>query len=159
MFPRVGCPRRSCNYYWCRPRGTSRFRPTFRSYCLVLNPLPPQISTAVTSSLNTIRSSIQNDVAAANSVISSAVSAINKVTSIVNVNLNVPQFNIPSLTLLQNVTIPADFENSLLKLNSSLPTLSELRDAVNSVSVIPPPPVAPSSADPHSTVSKSRSLR
>ncbi|KDQ12047.1 hypothetical protein BOTBODRAFT_57109 [Botryobasidium botryosum FD-172 SS1] len=92
-----------------------------------------EISTAVTSSINAIRSSIQSEVAAANSVISSAVSAINKVTSIVNVNLNVPQSTIPSLTLLQNVTIPADFENSLLKLNSSLPTLSELRDVVNSI--------------------------
>lgn len=87
----------------------------------------------MTASLNAIRTSIQGDVAFANKAISTAVSAINKVTSIVNVNLNVPQFDIPSLSALNNVTIPTGFEDSLVKLNSSLPTLDDLRDKLDAV--------------------------
>lgn len=60
-------------------------------------------------------------------------SAINKVTSIVNVNLNVPQFSIPSLNSLANVTLPTDFEDALIKLNSSIPTLDQLRDGLDAL--------------------------
>lgn len=91
------------------------------------------MSDFVNSTLAGIRTNIQGDVAAANKVIQAAVSAINKVTSIVNVNLNVPQFDIPSLNSLANVTLPTGFEDALLKLNSSLPTLDELRDKLDAM--------------------------
>jgi hypothetical protein len=45
-------------------------------------------------------------------------------------NITPPQFNIPSLSLLQNITLPTDFENALISLNNTLPTFSELKDAV-----------------------------
>lgn len=97
-----------------------------------------QISDFVTSALSGIRTNIQNDVATANKVIQAAVAAINKVTSIVNVNLNVPQFTIPSLDALSNVTLPTGFEDALIKLNNSLPTLDTLRDELDSMYVTIP---------------------
>lgn len=60
-------------------------------------------------------------------------SGINKVTSLVNVNLDVPQFSIPALSSLENVTIPTTFEDDLIKLNSSIPSLDELRDAIDNL--------------------------
>lgn len=84
-------------------------------------------------SLAAIRTNIQNDVSAANSVIQTAVSAISKVTSVVGVNLSVPQFTIPSLNALANVTLPTDFEDALVKLNASLPTLDDLRDSLDAL--------------------------
>ncbi|KAF9512769.1 hypothetical protein BS47DRAFT_1382798 [Hydnum rufescens UP504] len=91
------------------------------------------MSDFITSTFNGIRTSIQNDVATANNVIQAAVSGINKVTSLVHVNLNVPQFSIPSLDALNNVTLPTGFEDALLQLNSSLPTLDQLRNALDAV--------------------------
>ncbi|EPQ56919.1 hypothetical protein GLOTRDRAFT_37588, partial [Gloeophyllum trabeum ATCC 11539] len=89
------------------------------------------ISNFVTSSLNGIRTSIQNDVSSANSVIQSAVSALNKVNPFGNIN--VPQFSIPSLDALQNVTIPNTFQTTLENLNSSLPTFSDLKQKIDNL--------------------------
>ncbi|KDQ55882.1 hypothetical protein JAAARDRAFT_692009 [Jaapia argillacea MUCL 33604] len=89
------------------------------------------ISNAVTATLNGIRTNIQNDVAAANSVIQGAVSAINKVNPFGNIN--VPQFSIPSLDALQNVTIPNDFESALVQLNASLPTFNDLKQKLEAI--------------------------
>ncbi|WVO15350.1 hypothetical protein L204_103006 [Cryptococcus depauperatus] len=95
------------------------------------------ISDAITNSLNTIRSNIQNDISAANNVIQTAVGGINKVTSLVNVNLSVPEFTIPSLKFLANVTIPTGFEDGLIKLNTTLPNLSELKEKMNEIIDVP----------------------
>lgn len=95
-----------------------------------------QFSDFVTNTLSGIRTNIQGDIAAANKVIQAAVAAINKVTSIVNVNLNVPQFSIPSLDALANVTLPTGFEDALIKLNNSLPTLDSLREELDSMYVL-----------------------
>ncbi|BEJ15493.1 hypothetical protein CspHIS471_0500980 [Cutaneotrichosporon sp. HIS471] len=91
------------------------------------------ISDSVTSSLNSIRSSIQDDIGKMNNIIQSAVSGINRVTSLVSVDLSVPSIDIPSLNFLANVTIPTGFEDSLLRLNDSLPTMNELRDKMNAL--------------------------
>ncbi|GMK56113.1 hypothetical protein CspeluHIS016_0211690 [Cutaneotrichosporon spelunceum] len=91
------------------------------------------ISDGVTNSLNSIRSSIQDDIGKMNNIIQSAVNGINRVTSIVNVDLSVPSIDIPSLNLLSNVTISTGFEDSLLRLNGSLPSLGELRDKMNTL--------------------------
>ncbi len=90
-----------------------------------------QLNSFVTSTLNGIRTNIQNDVGTANSAIQSAIGAINKINPFGDIS--VPQFSIPSLTALQNVTLPTDFEDSLKKLNSSLPSLSDLKDKVDSL--------------------------
>jgi hypothetical protein len=83
--------------------------------------------------MNGIRTAIQNDVNAANSAIQSAVSGLNKVNPFGNIN--VPQFSVPSLNALQNVTLPTDFQDALTKLNASLPTVSDLKDKVNALCV------------------------
>jgi hypothetical protein len=95
--------------------------------------LASQISSFLTSTFSTIRTNIQSDIASANSAIQSAVSAINKVTSIVHVNLSVPQFSIPSLDALSNVTLPTDFTDALIKLNASLPDMSQLKDDLDNM--------------------------
>ncbi|THH33317.1 hypothetical protein EUX98_g878 [Antrodiella citrinella] len=83
------------------------------------------------STLNSVRTGIQNDVGTANSAIQSAVNAINKINPFGNIT--VPQFSIPSLSGLQNVTLPSDFETALTSLNNSLPTLSQLKDDLESI--------------------------
>jgi len=90
-----------------------------------------EINLFVQSTAAGIRTSIQNDIASANSAIQSAVSAINKVNPFGNIN--VPQFTIPSLNALNNITLPTDFESSLISLNNSLPTFVELKQKVNAL--------------------------
>jgi hypothetical protein len=90
-----------------------------------------QISDAITSSLNGIRTNIQNDVSGINSAITTLVNGINDINPFKKITA--PQFNIPSLDALQNVTIPNDFENALISLNNSLPTFKEIKDVVNNL--------------------------
>ncbi|KII92838.1 hypothetical protein PLICRDRAFT_102852 [Plicaturopsis crispa FD-325 SS-3] len=90
-----------------------------------------EITNAVQSTVSGIRTNIQNDVASANSAIQSVVNGLNKLK--VFGNVSVPQFNIPSLDALQNVTIPTDFENALISLNSSLPSIDDLKNAIDSI--------------------------
>ncbi len=54
-----------------------------------------------------------------------------------NVNLNVPQFTIPSLKGLENVTLPTTFEDSLIKLNASIPSLSEFKNLLADILDVP----------------------
>ena len=85
----------------------------------------------MTDTLNGIRSAIQDEVSAANKVIQSAVDGINKINPFGNIS--VPQFSIPELSSLENVTLPTDFENTLISLNNSLPSLSQIKDGLESV--------------------------
>jgi hypothetical protein len=45
----------------------------------------------------------------------------------------VPQFDVPSLAALQNVTLPTDFQDALTKLNSSLPTFQDIKDKLEAM--------------------------
>ncbi|KAI0052306.1 hypothetical protein FA95DRAFT_1569389 [Auriscalpium vulgare] len=90
-----------------------------------------EISSFLTTTFGAIRTNIQNDVSTANSAIATAVNAINKVNPFSDIK--VPQFDIPSLAALQNVTLPTDFTDALTKLNASLPSISQLKNAVNDV--------------------------
>ncbi|CAL1706675.1 unnamed protein product [Somion occarium] len=83
------------------------------------------------STFSGLRTSIQNDVAAANSAIKTVVDAVNKVNPFSDIS--VPQINVPSLDGLQNVSLPSDFQDALIKLNNSLPTIAELKDKVESI--------------------------
>lgn len=96
-----------------------------------MTPTLVQLSSFVTSSLNGIRSAIQDEVSAANSAIQAAVNGINKINPFGDIS--VPQFSIPELSSLENVTLPTDFENTLISLNNSLPSLSQLKDGLESV--------------------------
>lgn len=96
-----------------------------------------EITNFLQNAVNGLKSSIQGDIQAANSAIATAVNAINSVTKIVNVKLDVPQFSIPSLSGLDNIKIPTDLQDALTKLNSTLPTLDQLRDTVDNILAIP----------------------
>jgi hypothetical protein len=63
----------------------------------------------------------------------SVIDGINKVNPFKQITA--PQFNIPSLDSLQNVTIPTDFEDALVSLNNSLPTFKEIKDVINNLLV------------------------
>lgn len=99
--------------------------------------IPLQITDGITTTLNTIRLSIQDDVSSANKLIASAVTTINKATNLINVNISVPKFDIPSLSALQDVKVPTGFEDDLRKLNSSIPSLGELRDMMTELIEMP----------------------
>ena len=90
-----------------------------------------QINSFLSSTFSGLRSSIQNDISSANSVITTAINGINKVNPFGDISA--PQINVPSLDALQNVQLPSDFQDALLKLNSSLPTVAELKDKVESM--------------------------
>ena len=90
-----------------------------------------QFNSFLSNTFSGIRTGIQNDVAAANSAIQSAINAINKVNPFGDITA--PQINVPSLSALENVTLPSDFEDALEKLNSSLPTLDQIRESIESL--------------------------
>ncbi|EIW83225.1 hypothetical protein CONPUDRAFT_101927 [Coniophora puteana RWD-64-598 SS2] len=87
-----------------------------------------EVQSFLQNTINGIVSGLVSDANSVNSAIQSAVNAVNKVNPFGNINA--PQFNTSSLSQLQNITIPNDFENALIKLNSSLPTLSSIKDAI-----------------------------
>ncbi|KAI0303569.1 hypothetical protein B0F90DRAFT_1626461 [Multifurca ochricompacta] len=90
-----------------------------------------EINTFLTNTFSSLRTSIQNDVTTANSAIQTAIDGINKVNPFGNIKA--PQFSIPSLDSLQNVTLPTDFQDALTKLNASIPSVSVLKDTVNNL--------------------------
>ena len=56
-----------------------------------------------------------------------------RATSLIGIDMSIPQFTIPELSRLSNVTIPNDFEQSLVRLNSTIPSLDELRSKLDSI--------------------------
>ncbi|KAF8710863.1 plasma membrane fusion involved in cytogamy, partial [Rhizoctonia solani] len=96
-----------------------------------------EVTNFLQNTVNGLKSSIQGDIQSANNAIASAVNAINSVTRLVNVKLDVPQFSIPALSGLDNIRIPTDLQDGLTKLNSTLPTLDQLRDTVDKIIAIP----------------------
>ncbi|KAG9016967.1 plasma membrane fusion protein prm1 [Tulasnella sp. JGI-2019a] len=109
-----------------------------RGALAVLIAATQEISDAVTATLNGLRTAIQSDVSAANNVIQGAVTGVNKlIPAFLKVTLSVPQFTVPSLTGLQNVTIPNTFQDALTNLNTSLPTLADIRESLDNLIDVP----------------------
>ncbi|KDR75139.1 hypothetical protein GALMADRAFT_69979, partial [Galerina marginata CBS 339.88] len=90
-----------------------------------------EINNVLEGVTSTLRSSIQSDIASANSVIASAIDTINKVNPFGKITP--PQINVPSLDSLQNVSLPASFTDALTSLNASLPSIADIKDKVESV--------------------------
>jgi hypothetical protein len=67
----------------------------------------------------------------------SIVSFADSSQNLFNANLTIPELNIPSLSNLENVQIPTGFEDSLVRLNSTLPSLSEIQDKMAEIMAIP----------------------
>ena len=68
-----------------------------------------------------------------NSAIQSIVNKVNDLK--VFGNITAPQFSVPALSSLENVTLPNDFQEALVKLNDSLPTLSTLKSELDDMYV------------------------
>lgn len=90
-----------------------------------------QFNDFLSGTLDSVRTGIQNDIGKANSAIQSAVAAVNKINPFGDIT--VPQFDIPSLSGLQNVTLPSDFLTALQNLNNTLPTLDQLRNDIEAM--------------------------
>ena len=87
-----------------------------------------QINSFLSSTFSSIRSSIESSISDVNSVIDSLVDKVNDLK--VFGNITAPQINI-SLSSLENVTLPDDFQEALTKLNDSLPTLSTFKSEID----------------------------
>ncbi|KAF9478798.1 hypothetical protein BDN70DRAFT_993907 [Pholiota conissans] len=90
-----------------------------------------EINTVLQSVTASLRTSIQNDVASANSVITNFINTINKANPFGNITP--PQISIPSLDSLQNVTLPSSFQDALTNLNNSIPSVADIKDKIESV--------------------------
>ncbi|KLO04385.1 hypothetical protein SCHPADRAFT_755634, partial [Schizopora paradoxa] len=90
-----------------------------------------EINSFLSLTFSALRSSIQSDISTANSVITKAIDGINKVNPFGKISP--PQITVPSLDALSNITLPSDFMYALQKLNSSLPTVAQVRDAIQDV--------------------------
>ncbi|EGG07065.1 uncharacterized protein MELLADRAFT_85972 [Melampsora larici-populina 98AG31] len=66
----------------------------------------------------------------AESLLSDTIKTLDKIPG---VKIPQPNLQIPDLTALQNVKVPTGLSDALTQLNSSLPTLNELRDALDKV--------------------------
>ncbi|KAE8226102.1 hypothetical protein CF319_g1249 [Tilletia indica] len=80
-----------------------------------------------------MKSAVQVAVSSVNTVISSALVGVNDVLHIVGKSVSAPQIVIPDLTALDNVRLPTFFEDGLIALNNSIPTLDQVKDKINAV--------------------------
>ncbi len=91
------------------------------------------ISDAVTAAAQGVRAAIQDAVQGVNVVLSTAVTGINDVVGVFGQHINPPHIGVPSLTALENITLPHEIQDGLLKLNATLPTLQQLKDKMDSL--------------------------
>lgn len=80
-----------------------------------------------------LRTTIQNDIGAANSAMKGAIDAINKINPFSDITA--PQISVPDLSGLENVSLPPGFQDTLTKLNSSLPSFDDLKQKLEAVYV------------------------
>lgn len=93
-----------------------------------------EFSNFINNTFNEIRTGVQEAVSGVDHLLDSAVEGINHLPG---VNIKPPNITPPNLDFLTNVALPSDFMNALVSLNSSLPTLDELREKMNGVIAIP----------------------
>ncbi|KAF9050020.1 hypothetical protein BJ165DRAFT_1455879 [Panaeolus papilionaceus] len=91
-----------------------------------VNELNELLSNATTA----LRGSIQSDISSANSAISTAIDAINKVNPFTDIPK--PTIPVPNLDGL-DITLPDSFTEALTKLNASIPSVSQLKDQMQDV--------------------------
>jgi hypothetical protein len=103
-----------------------------RPICLPIT----QITSFINTTLSSISSGIASDISTANNAIQAAVNVVKNIPLVGN-NINIPQFSVPSATQLSNIQIPTTFEDSLRTLNSSIPTLEALREALDNLISVP----------------------
>lgn len=90
-----------------------------------------ELNSALSSVANGLSESIQKDISSANSVIQSAIDGVNKINPFGKITA--PQIPVPDLSSLQNVKLPDSFTQRLNDLNSSLPTVAQLKSEIESI--------------------------
>lgn len=90
-----------------------------------------EVSEFIESTLGGLRTTIQGEISSANSFIQDAVDGFNRINPFGDVQI--PEFDIPSLSGLENVQIPTDFQDSLRRLNETLPSFTDLKEALQDI--------------------------
>ncbi|KAF8070095.1 plasma membrane fusion protein PRM1 [Lyophyllum atratum] len=90
-----------------------------------------ELNDLVKTVTNGLRTSIQSDIQSANTVITKAIDAINKVNPFGDIT--VPQIPVPNLDSLANISLPPTFQQALTNLNNSLPTVDDLKNKIESI--------------------------
>ncbi|OCB88470.1 hypothetical protein A7U60_g4378 [Sanghuangporus baumii] len=88
-----------------------------------------EINDFLSSTFSTIRTSIQDSISSINSAIQTAIDGINDVNPFSDISA--PQFDVPDLSILDNVTLPDSVQQALTNLNSTLPTVDQIKDTIN----------------------------
>ncbi|GAC99243.1 potential pheromone-regulated membrane proteinPrm1 [Pseudozyma hubeiensis SY62] len=91
------------------------------------------ISQAITAAAQGIRAAIQDSISGVNTILTTAVGGINDVVGVFGQHVNVPHIAVPNLTALNNITLPHEIQDGLLKLNATLPTLQQLKQTMDAL--------------------------
>jgi hypothetical protein len=83
------------------------------------------------STASSVKSSIESDIQSANNVIKNFIDGVNKVNPFSDIQA--PQINVPNLDGLTNLQLPTSIQDTLNKLNSSLPSVSQLKNEIESM--------------------------
>lgn len=95
------------------------------------------MNTAVQDAASGIKTAIESSVSAVNTFLNTTISGLNDVLSIVGKSISTVTVAQPDLSALNNVTLPTTFEDGLLALNSSLPTLNDFKQKMNELIELP----------------------
>ncbi|GAA5863593.1 hypothetical protein JCM3774_006541 [Rhodotorula dairenensis] len=84
----------------------------------------------VTEAMQGVRTTIQAAVSGVNSGLEHTIGLVDKIPG---VNIDVPQIDVPQLSALENVTLPNTLVNALENLNSTIPTVAEVRASLDAL--------------------------
>ena len=86
----------------------------------------------MTSAANGVRTGIEDTVSGLNSLLGAINDFNNKLPSFIP-KFSIPTIPQPSLDALSNIQFPTTIQDSLTKLNSSIPSLDQIRGAIDDV--------------------------
>ncbi|CAD6889871.1 unnamed protein product [Tilletia caries] len=95
------------------------------------------LSDGINAASQGIKSAVEASVSGVNTAISTSLAGVNDVLHVIGKSVNVPQIDVPSLDALDNVRLPTFFEDGLIALNNTIPTLDQIKDKMNAVIALP----------------------
>jgi len=95
------------------------------------------LSEGIQTAGNGIKSAIEASVDGVNGFLSTVLGGVNDTLSLIGQSITIPTVAQPDLSALDNITLPSSFSQGLLNLNSSLPTLDDLRNKMDDLILIP----------------------
>ncbi|KAG7446606.1 uncharacterized protein BT62DRAFT_1076147 [Guyanagaster necrorhizus] len=97
----------------------------------ILSAAVDELNKLVNAAASDIETALNSTISAANGVIETAVKAINAVNPFDDITA--PTISTPDLSALSNVSLPSSFTDSIDSLNSSLPSVQELKQKVEAI--------------------------